>query len=357
MTLDARARAFAETLQRSAMRVDPVAGLQELGRRRRLRRLTRAATALVTAAALALVAWIGVQESERVAPIVNPPPASLGRLAATISVGAGPVDVLVGRDAVWVANAAQGSVSRIDPATNTVTRTIQVGRDPVRLAAGFGSIWVANQTPQTVSRLDARTGQLQATIPVTGHISADDLAVGAGRVWVRSGNRLLPLDPATNTMADRTGDWEVGGGGIAMVDGLLWLSGTTPSTAGQMVRVDPATSRVIDRFATPGDGALAVGGGSVWQAGITSQTIYRYDPGSKRLLAQIPVGVVAKHLTADAESLWVSSDSGRVTRIDLATNTVTGTFQLDGRAPAVAVGHGAVWILDTAHAALLRVRP
>jgi YVTN family beta-propeller protein len=356
MTLDARARAFVETLQRSAIRVDPVAGLEELLRRRRRRRIARATTALAAAAAVALVAWVGIREAEQVAPITNPPPGSLGRVAATIPVGAGPVDVLVARDAVWVANAAQGTVSHVDPATNTVTRTIQVGRNPVRLAAGFGSIWIANQTGQTVSRLDADAGQVQATIPVTGHVSADDLAVGEGTIWVRSGSRLLSLDPATNTMADRTGDWEGGGGGIAVVDNLLWLSGTTFSGAGQMVRVDPATSRVIDRFTTAGDGALAVGGGSVWQAGITSQTICRYDPSSKRLLAQIPVGVVAKHLTADAESLWVSSDSGRVTRIDLATNTVTGTFQVDGRAPAVAVGHGSVWILDTAHGALLRVQ-
>ena len=358
MTLDARARAFAEGLERSAIGVDPAAGLQELGRRRRRRRrITRVATALATATAVALVAWIAVRGPERVAPIVNPPPGSLGRVAATIPVGAGPSDVLVGQDAVWVANATQGTVSRVDPATNTVTKTIQVGRSPVRLAAGFGSIWVANQTSQTVSRLDARSGQPQATIPVTGHSSADDLAVGAGAVWVGSGNRLLSLDPATNTMADQTGDWEVGGGGIAVVDDLLWLSGTSRSGAGQAVRVDPATSRVVDRFPTPGDGALAVGGGSVWQAGLTMQTIYRYDPSAKRLLAQIPIGVVAKHLTADAESLWVSSDSGRVTRIDLATNRVTGTIQLGGRAPAVAVGHGSVWIVDTAHAALLRVQP
>ena len=86
-------------------------------------------------------------------------------------------------------------------------------------------------------------------------------------------------------------------------------------------------------------------------------TIYRYDPSSTRLLAEIPLGVVAKHLTVDAGSVWVSSDSGRVTRIDLDTNQVTGTFHLAGRAPAVAVGHGSVWILDTAHAALLRVQP
>ena len=121
--------------------------------------------------------------------------------------------------------------------------------------------------------------------------------------------------------------------------------------------MDPATSRVVDRFPTPGDGALAVGGGSVWQAGITSQTIYRYDPTSKRPLAQIPIGVVAKHLTANTGSLWISSVSGRVTRIDLATNKITGTLQVSGRAPAVAVGLGAVWILDPDHAALLRLQP
>lgn len=355
MTLDARARAFVQTLQGSAVGVDPVAGLEELLGRRRRRRVARVAIGLATAAAVALVAWVGIRGPERVAPITNPPPGSLGRVAARIPVGVGPVDVLAGQDAVWVANATQGTVSRIGPATNTVTATIRVGRNPVRLAAGFGSIWIANQTEQTVSRLDAHTGQRQATIPVTGHVSADDLAVGAGAVWVKSGARLWRLDPATNTMTDRTGDWEVRNG-FAVVDTQLWLSGTTRSGVDQIVRVDPATSRVIDRFTTPGDGALAAGGGSVWQAGITTQTIYRYDPNSKRLLTQIPIGVVAKHLTADAESLWVSSDSGRVTRIDLATNKVTGTFQVDGRAPAVAVGHGSVWIVDTAHAALLRVQ-
>jgi YVTN family beta-propeller protein len=357
MTLDERARAFVQTLQGSAVGVDPVAGLEDLLGRRRRRRVARVGIGLATATAVALVAWVGIRGPERVAPITNPPPGALGRVAARIPVGAGPVDVLASHGAVWVANATQGTVSRIDPATNTVAATIRVGRNPVRLAAGFGSIWVANETSQTVSRLDAHTGQRQATIPVTGHVPALDLAVGAGRVWARSGNRLLPLDPATNTMADRTGDWEAGGAGIAVVDTQLWLSGTTRSGVGQIVRVDPATSRVIDRFPTPGDGALAAGGGSVWQAGITTQTIYRYDPNSRRPLAQIPVGVVAKHLTAGDGSLWVGSDSGRVTRIDLATNKVTGTLQVDGRAPAVAVGFGSVWIVDTAHAALLRVQP
>ena len=356
MSLDDRGRASTRALLGSVTRVNPVAGLEDLRRRRRRRLVTRTVTATAAATALALVAW-AVVRGPSPPPTLAQPPASLGRVTATIPVGAGPSDAVVAAGAVWVANAAQDTVSRIDPATNRVTGSTRVGRNPVRLAAGFGSVWVANETSQTVSRLDARTGQLQATIPVTGHVSPNQLTVDADVVWVKSGVRLWRLDPATNTMTQRTGDWEIVGGGLAVVDGVLWLSGTTSTGAGQIVRVDPSTSRVVDRFPTGGDGALAVGGGDVWVAGITTQTIYRYDPTSRQLLAEIPIGVVASHMTSDAGSLWVSSDSGRVTRIDMATNRVAGTFQIDGRAPAAGVGFGSVWVVDTASAALLRLQP
>jgi YVTN family beta-propeller protein len=354
MNLDARGRRATQAALNSVTRVDPIAGLADLLRRRR--RITRAAVALATATALALVIWVAVRGAERVAPVVNPPPGSLGRVVATIPVGASPVDVLVDQDAVWVANAAQGTVSRIDPATNTVTTTIQVGRNPVRLGAGFGSIWVANQTEQTISRIEARTGQPLATIP-TPTQPANQLAVGAGSVWALAGYLLLRVDPATNKAVFVDADWELVDGGLAVAGGRVWLSGRAYPGVQPIVRVDPATNRKADTVPTKAEGALATGGGSVWQAGITTQTIYRLDPRSGRTLAEIPIGVVAKYLTVGDGSLWVGSDSGRVTRIDLATNKVTGTFQVGGRAPAVAVGFGSVWIVDTAHAALLRVQP
>jgi virginiamycin B lyase len=356
MNLDDRGLASTRALLGSVARVDPAARLEDLRRRRRRRLATGTVTAVVTATALALAAW-AVVRGPSPPPAVAQPPASLGRVTASIPVGAGPADALVAAGAVWVANAAQGTVSRIDPATNTVTATIRVGRDPVGLAAGFGSIWVANQSSQTVARLDARTGRLEATIPVIGHVSPGQLAVDAEVVWVKAGARLWRLDPATNTMTDRTGDWEVVGGDLAAVDGLLWLSGRTRDRAGQIVRVDSSTSRVVDRFRTDGDGALAFGGGDVWVAGIGTKTIYRYDPASARLLARIPIGTVAKRLTAVSGSLWVSSDSGQVTRIDMATNRITGGFQVSGSAPAVVAGLGSVWIVDAASDALLRLQP
>jgi YVTN family beta-propeller protein len=356
MNLDGRGRRATQGALDSVTRVDPVAGLADLLRRRRRRRVTRAVAAVAAATAVAVVVWVGVRGSERVAPIVNPPPGSLGRVAATIPVGAGPVDVLVSQDAVWVANATQGTVSRIDPATNTVTQTIQVGRNPLRLVAGFASIWVANHTEQTISRIDARTGQVAATIP-TPTLGPNQLAVGADSVWAIASYLLRRIDPTTNQAVAVDADWELVDGGLTVAGGRVWLSGAAYSGAQPIVRVDPATNRRADTVPTEADGALAVGGGSVWHAGIGTQTIYRLDPRSGRTLAEIPIGVVAKYLTAADGSLWVGSDSGRVTRINMATNKVTGTFQVSGRAPAVAVGLGSVWIVDTAHAALLRVQP
>lgn len=67
--------------------------------------------------------------------------------------------------------------------------------------------------------------------------------------------------------------------------------------------------------------------------------------------------MIPQQLTAGDGSLLVGSPSGRVTRIDLATNTVTGTFQVNGPAPAAAAGYGSVWITDTTKAAPLRVQP
>jgi YVTN family beta-propeller protein len=355
MNLDDRGRRATQGVLGSVARVDPVAGLADLLRLRRRRRITRAVTALATATALALVVWVGVRGSERVMPVVNPP-GSLGRVAATIPVGAGPVDVLVSQDAVWVANADQGTVSRIDSATNTVTQTIGVGRRPLRLVAGFGSIWVANHTEQKISRIDASTGQLLATIS-TPTQPATQLAVGAGSVWALAGYLPLRIDPATNKAVVVDADWELVDGGLTVAARRVWISGSAYLGVQPIVRVDPATNRKADTVPTKADGGLAAGGGSVWHAGITTQTIYRLDPRSGRTLAEIPIGVVAKHMTAADGSLWVGSDSGRVTRIDMATNKIAGTFQVNGRAPAVAVGLGSVWIVDTAHAALLRIQP
>ena len=67
--------------------------------------------------------------------------------ATQIDVGEEPEGVAVGAGAVWVANAGDGTVSRIDPATRKVVKTIEVGNSPFGIVVAAGLVWVTVQAP------------------------------------------------------------------------------------------------------------------------------------------------------------------------------------------------------------------
>jgi SARP family transcriptional regulator, regulator of embCAB operon len=100
----------------------------------------------------------------------------------TIPVGRGPAAVTVGRRAVWVADALDGTVKSIDPATSSVVTTVEVGSAPSAIAQGDGSIWVANAGDGTLTRIDERTSGPTARVAVGG--SPQALVVAEGKVWV-----------------------------------------------------------------------------------------------------------------------------------------------------------------------------
>ena len=65
----------------------------------------------------------------------------------TIAVGDAPAAVAVGSGAVWVANKGASTISRIDPGSNTVVRTIKIGNPPAGLVYSDGYLWVSAQAP------------------------------------------------------------------------------------------------------------------------------------------------------------------------------------------------------------------
>jgi YVTN family beta-propeller protein len=90
--------------------------------------------------------------------------------------------IAAGARAVWITNPLADTVSRIDRATNRVTRRIRVGDDPLGVAVGGGSVWVANHDDGTVSRIEPKTGRVAATIRVGPNPTR--IAAGEGGVWV-----------------------------------------------------------------------------------------------------------------------------------------------------------------------------
>ena len=127
----------------------------------------------------------------------------------TIPVGRGPSAIMVGRSAVWVVDALDGTVKSIDPATSSVITTVKVGSAPSAIAEGNGSVWVANAGDGTLTRIDERTSLPTAQVTVGG--SPQALVVAEGKVWVSvqpppaaepSGGTLVVSVPSDITLFD-----------------------------------------------------------------------------------------------------------------------------------------------------------
>ncbi len=109
------------------------------------------------------------------------------RVVQAIRVGNGPSALAVGEGAVWVVNRHDGTLSRIDPATNSVTWTGAVGSDPTAVAVGEGAVWVAGGEDGTVIRVDPDGPRVVETAEDRQQPSGD-----RGGGWVGVGGRGAP---------------------------------------------------------------------------------------------------------------------------------------------------------------------
>ena len=97
---------------------------------------------------------------------------------------------------MWVANTQDGTVSRIDPRTATVTHTIPVGRRPTGVAAGAEAVWVANSLSGTLDRIDPHTMRVESTVEVGA--APQGVTVAHGLVWVSVQRRAPAAAPPTD---------------------------------------------------------------------------------------------------------------------------------------------------------------
>jgi DNA-binding SARP family transcriptional activator/streptogramin lyase len=218
------------------------------------------------------------------------------------------------------------SVVAIDPGTNHAVSVVQLGAGTQVKAVDEGAVWVANIPNRTISRIDPEFKRVVATISVP--MTPDVVVTGEDHAWVagREGN-LLRIDLGTNVSEP----WDV------LTDqGALQIE----------------TGTVLD-------GAIAVGHDALWIGVANVLTLWRTDAKTGEVLATIN-GIDPRAMVAGDDALWVLDSAGRVFRIDPGTNRVAAAFRI-GAAPqspaGLAIGEGAVWVLDTSARHLLRVDP
>jgi YVTN family beta-propeller protein len=277
------------------------------------------------------------------------------RLVAVVPVGSTPRGVAVG-DSVWVANSADGTVSQVDPRTLKVVQTVGIGAQATDIATGAGGVWVATGNDNTLVQMQPRTGAVLATLPLPKEkdqpTSAPAVAVGEGAVWVGSGVRVLKIDPASGTIVagfSQTGihgvfDVAVGAGAVWAADGsevVVRISAVTAKPTGKPVHsVYP--------------GSLAVGYGSVWEAGADQggghPAVLRIDPQTLQITQTIPLGKSRLPgadfgLATGDGAVWLTDyDRGTLLRIDPGTGVIVSTIRIGEHPRGVAVGTGRIWV-------------
>src|SRR5450755_3641140 len=171
-----------------------------------------------------------------------------GRLVTAAPLAGAPGAISGGWGSVWVADAGEGAVARIDPRSGVVVDRIPVSGEPGSIASGGGAIWVASTVGATVTRIDPTTEAVTQTIVL----------------------------PGSNPVA------------IAFGDGRLWVADATIPVGSGPTAVAPA-------------------GGSVWVANQYSADVSRINPSRNRVAGNAEVGGSPTSLTPVAGRLWVGA--------------------------------------------------
>lgn len=284
-------------------------------RRGRLRRVVRAvwrppSLLAAAAAAAALFALVFVAQSLRApAPPVGP------RVLGLLNVGGNPVDGAFYNGSLWVADFRGRAAVRVDPIRRRVRSRVRLAGEPGAIAAGGGGLWV--------------------------------------RTWRSGGDRrtdVSRIDPGAARTADRaTTGW---GWSIAVGTDAVWSAKTEVPPEG-IDRIDAATAERTLVADVPHVYGLATAGGSVW-ALMGDGTVVQADATTGRVQRRWPQLAVSNpevdnenSMVADDEGVWVlgSGVGVRAQLVRVEGGEVSRRLRVDPTAlPAITVAFGGVWI-------------
>ena len=86
-----------------------------------------------------------------------------------------------------------GSVTPLDPATNELGAAIRVGDDPSDITTGLGAVWVTDASEGVIYRIDPDLRSV-SKIMVGGPLAAVAVDPDHETLWVATGGARKPVD-------------------------------------------------------------------------------------------------------------------------------------------------------------------
>ena len=265
--------------------------------------------------------------------------ATTGQLVAHVAVGSRPAliayDGSARRRCVWVANADDQTLSRIDPTTRQhCGPVISLGATPAGLAVGFDSVWVLDRDIPQLLQIDPDIGRIVKKIPLplaAGYFPAG-VTIGAGSVWAAydSPGQLVRVDPARGRVVKRIA---IGSPtAIAFGAEAVWIGGPYDG----VTRIDPSTNTVRHYEPLPNTvTGIAVGNGYVWATVGADDVVWQLDTDGN-VQRSFGTGPGPAGVTISGGAVWVAnSRDGTVTRVDPSDPNARTTSAVGNRLAAI----------------------
>ena len=118
------------------------------------------------------------------------------RVVAKIRVGSQPCAGVAAFGSFWETNYGTATLSRVNPATNRVTKTGRLGAQPCGIAAGAGSIWIDGYGTSRIERINRKTLKVTKRIKV-GTVSTPRWYERSRPASSSSDTTVISLSPAS----------------------------------------------------------------------------------------------------------------------------------------------------------------
>jgi len=337
-------------------------------RRRGHPRLQGFVAGLVTAALLFAIVWTALNGGLRRAAPANPPSQKAGRVLGTTALPDPAFNVAAGDGAVWVPDARQGALLRIDARSGRVVATIAVASSALppstaieTVAVTPGAVWMTWSASDELLRIDPASNTVAEHIPLG--VAPTSLAVLGGDVWVSATQANRVLRVAADTGAVRASLALTDPGPIAAGDGGVWV---VSEREGVLSRIDPASSTVVTVVTLPPGldyvvDAVAAGAAGVWFRNLAAQSVERVDPASGLVVQQAGLGggetggvAGPVSIASTADAVWVTVTNALL-RVDRRTLQVSRLPMILPTGVAVDAD-GTLWVA-TLQATVMHVAP
>jgi streptogramin lyase len=324
------------------------------------KRLLLAGAGVLAAAALVAAAFVAVPALTGGPPVITTAPAPVpsmpaGRVVGNpVPVGAGPIDLIGGAGYIWTADADDGTITRIDPATRT-TKKIAVGGQPNSLVIGQGKAWVWNYS-SAVTPVDVTSGEVGELVRTELDIAA---IAGDGRsVWFTApdSNAVGRIDMATARFADAPIE-------LGRRPDSLTVDGTTLYVVSRsdrsMTTIDTTSRAVVGPPRPLVDGVTSVGasGGRLYVSGSTGFGLLGDAPLTADQL--VPSSGIAG-IVPDGDTVWlIDEERNEIRRVgpDLRTPVAAPITGIGAGVGDAEVVDGVFWFSSRTADTVTRIDP